>query len=103
MIIVRVKVESSAEAIEALRPALVEMERATLGEAGCRDYVFCREIADPNRLRILEVWDSMDALQTHFATPHMAAFRKAMAGTPPRSMEVEVHELGAQLELPSPS
>jgi quinol monooxygenase YgiN len=103
MIIVRVKVESSADAIETLRPDLVEMERATREEVGCRDYVFCRELADPNRLRILEVWDSMEALRAHFATPHMAAFRKALAGAPPRTMEVEVHELGAELELPGSS
>ena len=101
MIIVRVKVESSAASIEALGSDLAQMESATREEPGCRDYVFCRELGDPDRLRILEVWDSMDALRAHFATPHMANFRKALAGSPPRSMEVEVHELGAQLELPS--
>jgi quinol monooxygenase YgiN len=101
MIIVRVKVESSAESIQALAADLTRMENATREEPGCRDYVFCRELSDPNRLRILEVWDSMDALRAHFATPHMADFRKALAGAPPRSMAVEVHELGVKLELPS--
>ncbi len=41
------------------------------------------------------------ALKFHFGTPHMAAFRKALADSPPASMNVKVHELGAQLELPS--
>ncbi len=50
---------------------------------------------------IVELWESMDALRTHFATPHMARFREVLAGAPPKSMEVKVHELGNQLELPS--
>lgn len=101
MIIVLAQVESSQESIEALRAALGEMERASRAEPGCHDYTFCQEIGDPNRLRIVELWESMDALREHFATPHMAKFRAAMTGAPPKSMEVKVHELGSQLELPS--
>jgi quinol monooxygenase YgiN len=68
MIIVLAEVESSLESIEAIRGALVEMEKAS---------------------------------RAHFATPHMAKFRKSLAAAPPKSMSVKVHELGDQLELPS--
>lgn len=101
MIIVRAQVESSIESIETLRGALVEMEKASRAEEGCHDYTFCQEIGDPTRLRIVELWESMDALRVHFATPHMARFRESMAAAPPKSMTVKVHELGEQLELPS--
>jgi quinol monooxygenase YgiN len=50
---------------------------------------------------IVELWESMDALRAHFATPHRVRFREALAGASPKSMEVKVHELGDQLELPS--
>ncbi len=100
MIVVLARVESTSEAIAAIRGALVEMEKASRAEAGCHDYTFSVEIGDPNRIRITEIWESMDALQEHFATPHMAAFRAVLAGSPPRAMDVKVHELGAPLELP---
>ena len=45
--------------------------------------------------------ESIDALRAHFATPHMARFRKSLAEAPPKSMSVKVHELGESLELPS--
>lgn len=101
MIVVLVEVESSAETIEGLREPLDVMQKASRAEEGCHDYTFSQEICDPNRMRIVEIWESMDALQFHFGTPHMEAFRKVLATSPPASMNVKVHELGAQLELPS--
>lgn len=101
MIVVLAQVESTLESIETLREALLEMEKASRAEAGCHDYTFCQEIGDPKRLRIVELWESMDALRAHFATPHMARFRESLAGAAPESMQVKVHELGNQLELPS--
>lgn len=101
MIVVLAQVESSQGSIETIRGALMEMEKASRAEKGCYDYTFCQEIGDPSRLRIVELWESMDALRAHFATPHMTRFREALAGAPPKSMEVKVHELGNQLELPS--
>lgn len=101
MIIVLVQVESSAADIDALREVLTKMETATRAEPGCHDYSFCQEISDPNSMRVVELWESMDALAVHFATPHMATFNAALASRPPRSMQLKVHELGAELELPS--
>jgi quinol monooxygenase YgiN len=101
MIIVLVEVESSVESIDGMREALVTMQAASRAEEGCHDYSFCQEISDPSRLRIVEIWDSMDALRFHFGTDHMTKFREVLAGAPPKSMKVRVHELGAKLEMPS--
>lgn len=103
MIVVLVVVESSAEDIEALRDVFVEMERATLAEAGCHEYSFSQGISNPNQMRVVELWESMDALSAHFATPHMANFNAALESRPPKSMTLKVHELGAELELPTPA
>jgi quinol monooxygenase YgiN len=101
VIIVLAKVESSAPEIESLRTVLVEMQAASRAESGCHDYTFSQEIADPNRIRIVELWESIGALRAHFGTPHMAKFREALAAPPPRSMELKLHELGQALEMPS--
>ncbi len=101
MIVVLVEVETTAEAIEGLRASLAAMQKASRAEEGCHEYAFSQDVGDPGCLRVVEIWESMDALKFHFGTPHMAAFRKALADSPPASMNVKVHELGAQLELPS--
>ena len=49
-----------------------EMVSATLAEEGCHAYVFSFDIADPNLLRIHELWEDQAALDAHFASPHMA-------------------------------
>lgn len=103
MIVVLARVTSTRGDIEALREVLAEMEQATRAEEGCHDYVFCQEISDPERIRVVELWDSMEALTAHFGTPHMARFNAALAERPPRAMTLEVHELGTKLELPSPA
>lgn len=100
MITITAIVQSSAEDIEALRPALVRMETASRAEAGCLDYTFCQEVGDPNVLRINELWASMEALEAHFASPHMAEFNAAVGARPPKSMDLKVHELGPARSLP---
>lgn len=101
MVIVIASVETNAETLASLREALLTMQEASRAEPGCHDYTFSQELGDPNRLRVVEIWDSMDALREHFGMPHMATFRAALAATPPQSMDLRVHELGERLELPS--
>ena len=93
-------VQSTAADIEAMRPAMQAMEEASRAEEGCHDYTFLQEVSNPDVLRINERWESMEALQAHFATPHMAEFNKAMGAHPPKSMTLSLHELGEERELP---
>lgn len=60
-----------------------------LAEAGCRRYEPAADIpsglaaqGEPRGdvVTILESWDSIEALQAHLKTPHMAAYRKATEG-----------------------
>ena len=50
------------------------MAEASLAEEGCRAYGFWQDPADPSRARVFEEWASQEALDLHFATPHMAEF-----------------------------
>jgi quinol monooxygenase YgiN len=101
MIVITAIVQSTAADIEAMRDALAEMESASRAEEGCHDYTFLQEVSNPDVLRINERWESMEALQAHFATPHMAKFNEAMGAHPPKSMELSINELGDALQLPS--
>ena len=102
MIIVLATVESSVEDINNLHQAIVDMQTATIeNEPGNISYTFTTEVANPGTMRIVEQWQSMDALKEHFATPHMADFQKAMAGYPPKSMDVKVYEVAQELPFPA--
>ena len=67
--------------IERLRPAAETMIRTTrTTEPGCIEYNFAVDLVEPNLIRIGERWRDQAALDAHFASAHMAAFQKAMAG-----------------------
>ena len=56
------------------------MVAASRIEAGCLEYAYSFDLLDPTLMRIVERWEDADALKAHFATPHMAAWRKALGG-----------------------
>ena len=99
MIVLVVTIETSAERIATLKDAIVEMQTASRTEDGCRDYTFCVEIDDANKLRVNECWESEAALTRHFATPHMAAFNKAIATAAPSNVSIACYEAR---EIPFP-
>lgn len=92
MIVVNGVVVSTVENINATRAAISTMEAASRKEKGCHDYTFSIELNDPSVMRITESWDSMEALTAHFGTPHMVAFRAALAAHPPTSLNVKFYE-----------
>jgi len=52
------------------------MAAASEAEEGCKEYRFAADLQDQNVFHIFECWESTEALDTHFATPHMAEFMK---------------------------
>jgi len=99
MIVINGRITTKDGQVERLRRAIADLERATRAEPGCLDYVFAVEVNDPNSVRLVERWESADALRAHFGTPHMAAFQAAMQSDPPAGMELEVYE-AKEISLP---
>ena len=92
MLVVNATITATAETIEAMKDAIAAMEAASRAESGCHDYTFSVELNDPGVMRITECWEDLDALAAHFAMPHMADFRAAMAANPPESVEANFYE-----------
>jgi len=99
MIVVNVIIDSTKKDIAALKQAIATMETASRAESGCEDYTFSVELNEPTRVRVTERWRDIQALKSHFATPHMAAFNTAMSSHPPRGMVVKCYEVR---EIPLP-
>ncbi len=75
MLIVTGLVEIVAENLDAARAAVETMMVETRKEPGCRVYEFSEVVGARGRFRIYEEWDDQAALDAHFKTAHMAAFR----------------------------
>ena len=58
--------------------AVTACMEATLAEEGCERYVFSGDFTDPGRMYVSEQWASQEAMDTHMATPHLAALMGAM-------------------------
>ena len=80
MIIVEGFVQLATGELDRFRLVATEMLRETRREAGCLAYAFASDLDDPNTVRIIERWESEDALAKHFTTPHMAKFNSALSG-----------------------
>ncbi len=61
----------------------------TRGEAGCLFYDLTESTSDPNLAIFVERWESRAALEAHFGSPHMAAWR-SVSGPMIETRTVEV-------------
>jgi quinol monooxygenase YgiN len=65
-------------------PAMAEltaaMAAATRQEPGCLHYAFGHDVEQAGCFRLSERWRDAAALDAHFATPHMATFRRGLGG-----------------------
>ncbi|MES0882719.1 putative quinol monooxygenase [Roseibium sp. SCP14] len=101
MIIVTVEVEFEDDQIHEKRSAIQAMDEATAREPGCLAYKSSFDATNPNILRIYEMWESMDALMPHFATPHMADFQAALSSLKAKGMDARVYEVSQELPFPN--
>ncbi|MBA3811827.1 MAG: antibiotic biosynthesis monooxygenase [Caulobacteraceae bacterium] len=93
MIIVEGWVRLAAEEIERLRAAAVEMMRQTKAtDPGCLEYAYAVDLAEPDLLRVIERWADQAALDAHFASPHMAMFRQAMAAATIEGASIKAYQ-----------
>ena len=78
MLVVTGIIEVNPENLGPARVAAIKMMEETRKEAGCRVYEFSQLIESENRFRVYEEWDDQAALDAHFASAHMGAFREAL-------------------------
>ena len=96
MIVIEGTVRVPPEQVEAARPAMEKMIRASRAEAGCLDYAYSIDLLDPGLVRVAERWESREALAAHFQTPHMAEWRAQFAKFSITDRSLRLYEADAE-------
>lgn len=60
------------------RAAIATGVAATREESGNVDYRFSADLDDADRLNLVELWESEEAMEAHLATPHLATMLEAL-------------------------
>jgi len=88
---IRLDAAKREEAIAAAK----EMMEATRKEPGCISYTFSADLEDPGCFMIFEEWESQEALEAHFASPHMATFTGKFGGLGVKGMSVQKYQVSS--------
>ncbi len=99
MIVVAGEMVIEAGDVDAVVPAALEMMRASNAEAGCRHYRFYADLEHAGAFHVYEEWDSLDDLQAHVDSPHMAIWRAALAKVTVVSRDIKRFEAGPSTAL----
>lgn len=94
MILVEGSFRFPAESIDAAQDAMMRVVIASRSEDGCIDYSYGADPCDAGRFVVLEKWESRAALDRHFASAHMAEWRKARDALGFHARDIRVHETG---------
>lgn len=65
------------ENLAGIRPHMDAMLAGSRAEPGCVEYSYAEDVVEPGLIRVFEVWRDQVAVDQHFASPHMKAWRAA--------------------------
>lgn len=95
MLVIAGEIEIDPNEREAAAAAALRMMAETRKEAGCISYSLSGDLAQSGLFRIFEEWESQQALDAHFASPHMATFQAAVGGLGVKRMKIQRYEVSA--------
>ena len=87
------------ENLDAFRPHMDAMLAGSRAEDGCVAYSYAVDVQDPGLVRVFEVWRDEAALEAHFQTAHMAAWREAWPAFGVSDRNLSLYEVAAERPL----
>jgi len=82
-----------AENLERARPAMRAMVQASRAEPGCLEYGYAEDVLEPGLIHVKELWRDQAALDAHFASSHIAAWRAAWPALGIGERDLRVYEV----------
>jgi quinol monooxygenase YgiN len=99
MIVVVGRVRTDSAKREALVRIGQTVASASREEPGCISYRLYEDTEIENDFVFVEEWASEEALQQHFATPHIRAFMDAITATIVAPPDVKFHTIASSKDL----
>lgn len=85
--------------LDAFRPHMIAMMTATRAEDGCGAYSYAEDVGESGLIHVFEIWRDQAALDAHFLTPHMAAWRAAWPGFGVTDRRLSAYETASERSL----
>jgi quinol monooxygenase YgiN len=96
------RVRCSPERRDELVALMERMQDESRHEAGCLRYGFFAAVEDPLSFVAVEEWADREALDRHFAQPHLREFARGLLEVVDSPPEVAIHDVAATLPFPGP-
>lgn len=93
MLVIAGHIRMDPARISEARAAAVVMMEATRKEEGCHAYDFSADLEEDGVFHVFEHWESQQALDAHFASPHMAEFQKTLPGFGIQEMSLQRYDV----------
>ena len=100
MIVVIGRVACAPENRDRLVELLERMQENSRKEDGCIRYGFFAAVEDPHSFIAVEEWADREALDRHFAQPHLQEFAAGMLEVVSGRPEVAIHEIAGTSGYP---
>jgi quinol monooxygenase YgiN len=82
--------------LDGLRPHMQAMMTASRAEDGCAAYGYAEDVGEPGLIHVFVLWRDQAALDAHFKTDHMAAWRAAGPAFGVSDRTLKVYEIAAE-------
>jgi quinol monooxygenase YgiN len=100
MLLVIGRVRCRAEQRDQLVALMEEMQDNSRREEGCLRYGFFAAVEDPLSFVAVEEWADREALDRHFAEPHLLEFARRLPSVISSQPEVAIHEVAETQPFP---
>ena len=100
MLLVVGRVRCEAENRDELIELLERMQDDSRREEGCIRYGFFAAVEDPLSFIAVEEWADREALDQHFAQPHLQEFAAGLLELISERPEVAIHEIAGTSDFP---
>src|SRR3954454_11860651 len=103
MLLVIGRVRCSAADRDELVALFEQMQENSRREEGCIRYGFFAAVEDPLSFIAVEEWSDRDALDRHFAQPHLQEFSGRLLELVDAQPEIGIHEIAGTAGFPGSS
>ena len=87
------------ENLTAAKPHMAAMLEGSRAEPGCVTYSYAEDVLEPGLIRVFECWRDQAALDAHFASEHMAAWRAAWPSFGATDRALTIYEVSGEKPL----